>query len=481
MLPGCQTSCEPAPPTSPADDTDEVTRNCDEAGFITREDQFLSGWYPENITRDLMLWTDEHGGSWVVVSSSDTEKYIDNDDITDHVLFKRVKDLPPADGEPFFPSDAELRISTDPPSYWWGSDLARYRSEGLPDALVVSCGGYPAGDEGEGRLFLYSDPLARAGADQQALMSWTEADAWIEASGTQVRFARTYTTGPATTESERSLLVLEYRTADSTEAPWEIAVFDDLEPGQSTSGDAKLILQSETYYSGGGDDTFAVVGDLDGDGLSELAFGEPWESTPTGSGQFHVVPGGLQGTLALDDVGALVQPEHGGFAAKIILGELDIDGDGLHDLAVSSPYTGYADAHDTLSWCGAVFLYSGADLSRGETGAHATVMGHLAYEELGHLGLVRCGSNHVGINGGAHEYCDTVNNGIVYVVPSDLEGTHWVDEVAQLALTGDEPGRKVVPGLEYDEVHGQLVLGAASVPNGEYDSTGMVYLLDIDL
>ena len=450
---------------------------------MTREDQFLSGQYPENITRDLMLWPDEQGETWVVVSSADTEEYIDNDDITDHVLFKRTKDQPTADGELFFPSDAELRISSEPPSVWWGSRLARYHSEAVPDALVVSCGGYPTRDEAVGRLFLYSHPLARAGDDQQALMSWTEADAWVGASGIQVRFAQTYTTGPATIGGERSLLALEYRTADSTEAPWEIAVFEDLEPGLSTSEDAVLILQSETYYSGGSADngTFTVVGDMDGDGLSELAFGETWASTPTGSGQFHVVPGGLQGTLALDDVGTLVQPEHGGFAADIILGELDIDGDGQHDLAVSSPHTGYADAHGTLSWCGAVFLYSGADLSRGDAGARATVVGHQAYELLSHLGMARCGPDHIGISGGAYEYCDMINNGIVYIVPSDLEGTHWVDEVAQLSLTGDEPGRKVVPDMEYDELHGRLVLGAASVPDGGYDSTGMVYLFDLDL
>ena len=343
----------------------------------------MEGEYPGSIRSDLMIWQDTLGQGWVVVSGDDLPKYLyDNDAITDHVLFKRMKDSRRAGSEPFHPSDAELRISTDPPSHWWGNDLDRYDSDVLPDSLVVDCGGYPTDDGSEGAVFLYSNPLGRVEPDQQVTINWTEADAWVEASGGQIDLSQTFAAGPAGDDGTRSLLVLEYRTGDWSDDPWEIALFRDLEQGRSTSEDAELILQSDTYFSGGVGKNIKIVGDLDGDGLSDLVAGEPWTTTPSGSGQFHVVLGGSTGIASLDDVGMLYQPEYGGHAADIIIGELDIDGDGLDDIGVTSPYTGYADGESNLTWCGMINLYSGTDLAVGEGEPKARISGHRAGEQL---------------------------------------------------------------------------------------------------
>jgi len=84
-----------------------------------------------------------------------------------------------------------------------------------------------------------------------------------------------------------------------------------------------------------------AVGDLDGDGASEVAVGAPQggSATATGNGYVEVVSG-RTGTLLFRSDGATFSGEFG----RGIAGPGDIDGDGRSDVAIGAPYDGQGGA-----------------------------------------------------------------------------------------------------------------------------------------
>ena len=139
--------------------------------------------------------------------------------------------------------------------------------------------------------------------------------------------------------------------------------------------DAFSSLQPDAVFTsrdGGFGRSMAVLGDLDGDGINDLALGAyQAEIGAIDSGRLFVVRGAAgQRTVNLDGVPLHADlltridgdPTCGQFAAAISpLG--DFDGDSVPDMAVGAVH---ADG-DPWPMTGAIYLFSGADLARGAT------------------------------------------------------------------------------------------------------------------
>src|SRR5690606_11214716 len=101
--------------------------------------------------------------------------------------------------------------------------------------------------------------------------------------------------------------------------------------------------------------SFAALGDIDGDGIADLAVGDPsYRSGGTllGSGIVYVISG-ADGSILRSHEGDPARNQSFGTA----LATLDADGDGIPDLAVGAP----GHAGSTGFGSGAVRIYSGAD------------------------------------------------------------------------------------------------------------------------
>ncbi len=109
--------------------------------------------------------------------------------------------------------------------------------------------------------------------------------------------------------------------------------------GESTLADATVKLIGENANDAAGTENVGL-GDLDGDGFTDIAVGVlEGDAGGTGSGVVYLVDGGLSGSVDLSAAdGKLVGEDREDDAGATLALAGDIDGDGVSDLLVGAPY-----------------------------------------------------------------------------------------------------------------------------------------------
>ena len=269
-------------------------------------------------------------------------------------------------------------------------------------------------------------------------------------------------------------------------------------PGTSTG--AQDTPDAATRYIGEFDHdafglTVAVVGDADGDGIAELAFGAPEveadlaggtdpDALPDSAhfaGAAYVASGDERGEVLIADVGAAwlgtSRYEEAG-AALSPAG--DLDGDGYDDLLVGASFSDeYGDA------AGRAWLVLGPFVGRRSLNdAPITLTPEGLYERLGWRVV---GAGDVDGDGtpdlalsAPREAHDTSYPGKVYLYTGLVSGTYGGAD-ADLVLVGEDPGDWAGGGLSggvdlNDDGYSDLVIGAAFNSEGGQDA-GKVYVV----
>ena len=119
-------------------------------------------------------------------------------------------------------------------------------------------------------------------------------------------------------------------------------------------------------------DNLGPVGDLNGDGVEDLALGNPYDETGgVQAGACYLFYGPISGTRLTDDADQLlVGPDLYSGLGSTVEGSFDLDGDGLDDLALSSPWES-----GSVNLGGAVYLIVGPATASGLGGAQTTIRG----------------------------------------------------------------------------------------------------------
>ena len=115
------------------------------------------------------------------------------------------------------------------------------------------------------------------------------------------------------------------------------------------STSALATLSSSSGYSNAGS-SVAGAGDVDGDGFDDVLVGTSY------GGAAYLAYGPLSSSLDLEDTGWVFSNDTtADYASFLVAGLGDIDGDGLADIAIGSPYSSYSG-----SYAGAVFIALGS-------------------------------------------------------------------------------------------------------------------------
>ena len=126
-----------------------------------------------------------------------------------------------------------------------------------------------------------------------------------------------------------------------------------------------------------------AMGDLSGDGISDLTVGAYWDSTYSEkAGAVYVVEGPLSANTSLDDAaGQLIGPHNAAFAGSSLADLGDINNDGYDDLAVGVP----GMDRDADVDVGAVMLVYGPVTAEGMLEDFSRVEGANAYDQAGDI------------------------------------------------------------------------------------------------
>ena len=205
--------------------------------------------------------------------------------------------------------------------------------------------------------------------------------------------------------------------------------------------------------------SFAGLGDIDGDGVGDLALGDPGARSDLGA--IYLLSGPLVGTVSVGDADVtLLGDDPGGRAGATVIGPGDLDGDGGADLIVGAPDADVVDFE-----CGAVYVL--LDPTSGATtvaDAGAVVAGAADWEHAGSslAAMPDMDGDRV------PEFALTAggwpagrSTGRVYLMSGARAGTASVDDNL-LGATGDP---------------GSTGFGAVLAPAGDTDGDGTIDLL----
>jgi len=117
--------------------------------------------------------------------------------------------------------------------------------------------------------------------------------------------------------------------------------------GELQTGDASATLTGEDGQNSGF--SLASGGDVDGDGLNEILVGTPYSSDESANGNFYRIYGGVSGTSTLNSHGSyLIGTYSYGWS---VAGGTDLNNDGLLDFVVGRPYAS-GGGHATITTSG---------------------------------------------------------------------------------------------------------------------------------
>ena len=187
------------------------------------------------------------------------------------------------------------------------------------------------------------------------------------------------------------------------------------------------------------------AGDIDGDGLDELIFGAPGESSAGGgAGAAYLVDALPIGDLSLDKAPAMLTGEVAAdMAGSAVAGIGDWTGDGLPDLAVGAPGHNGDDGTDDGTE-GALYIVSGA--ARGDIGlgqAHAKLLAEDHGDFVGAAVADAGDTDGDGLNdliiGAVGDETGGDYAGAAYVLSQRVSGTVDIEDVAH-KITGQREG-----------------------------------------
>ena len=243
-------------------------------------------------------------------------------------------------------------------------------------------------------------------------------------------------------------------------------------------GDLVTVWEGEASWDHAGC-AVAAVGDLNGDGLTELLIGASGDDTRgLNAGAAYVVDGAATGIASLAEASAwLLGPNRSTYAGSAVSGAGDFDGDGINDIVVG----GYGDDHIARD-AGAAWLVSGS-----VTGISVLADGLLVIEGSGYSERLGASLASVGdANGDGIDdlllgaYGRSGSTGAAFLVYGGISGV-LSSKDADLVLSGeaksDRAGVVVATAGDVDGDGLQDLLIGASLESSVAPEAGAAYLI----